>query len=47
MITVARWCLLLAALHRQPGGVIIAVVLAAVGAEALRKRFAPSPWGAA
>jgi hypothetical protein len=37
-----RWMLLLAAVHRWSGPAIIAVALAAAGAEVLRKRFAPT-----
>ena len=39
-----RWALLLAAVHRQPGGVILAVVAAGVAAEYARRRW--SPWRA-
>jgi hypothetical protein len=38
----ARWALLLAAVHRWSGPAIIAVVLAAAGAEALRRRWSPN-----
>lgn len=36
-----RWMLLLAAVHSQPGGVILAVVAAAVTAEYARRRWNP------
>jgi hypothetical protein len=36
VIVAVRWVLLLAAVHRQPGGVILAVVVLAIAAERLR-----------
>ena len=39
MMLVARWIVLLAALHRQPGAVIALAIVAGLAAEWLRARL--------